>query len=188
MDKEEDKDHAPPDNERSSTEDCLPELKKKEKAKRVIKTIQWTTGNNFTVERGRQQIEELISHCPQVTSTGQRESQCDAFIRQTWDIHKSWLHHSEFLEEEELKDSKRYHYRACWGIPTRRKPIPRATASVYFVIVISKLKPDTSPVEVFFRLESSRLIRRPEECQFREKWLQDIIENKIILIERLGSQ
>ncbi|XP_039243723.1 A-kinase anchor protein 14 isoform X1 [Pipra filicauda] len=136
-------------------------------AKRVIKTIQWTTGNNFTVERGRQQIEELIS---------------------TWDIHESWLHHSEFLEEEELKDSKRYHYRACWGMPTRRKPIPRATASVYFVIVISKLKPDTSPVEVFFRLESSRLIRRPEECQFREKWLQDIIENKIILIERLSSQ
>ncbi|XP_017670694.1 PREDICTED: A-kinase anchor protein 14 isoform X2 [Lepidothrix coronata] len=164
MDKKEDKDHTPPDNERSSTEDCL---KKKEKAKRVIKTIQWTTGNNFTVERGRQQIEELIS---------------------TWDIHESWLHHSEFLEEEELKDSKRYHYRACWGIPTRRKPIPRATASVYFVIVISKLKPDTSPVEVFFRLESSRLIRRPEECQFREKWLQDIIQNKIILIERLSSQ
>lgn len=66
------------------------------------------------------------------------------FIQQTWDIHESWLHHSEFLEEEELKDSKRYHYRACWGLPTRRKPIPRATASVYFVIVISKFKPDVS--------------------------------------------
>ncbi|TRZ07301.1 hypothetical protein HGM15179_019805 [Zosterops borbonicus] len=107
--------------------------------KHVIKNIQWTKAKNFTVERGRQQIEELIS---------------------TWDIHESWLHHSEFLDKEELRDSKRYHYRACWGLPTRRKPVPRATASVYFVIVISKFQPDTAPVQVFYRLESSRLIRR----------------------------
>ncbi|NXQ00657.1 AKA14 protein, partial [Vidua macroura] len=133
-------------------------------SKHVIKNIPWTTAKNFTVERGQQQIEELIS---------------------TWDIHESWRHHSEFLEEEELKDSKRYHYRACWALPTRRKPIPQATASVYFVIVISKFKPDTAPVEVFYRLESSRLIRRPEQCQFREKWLQDITENKILCAERL---
>ncbi|NXD03803.1 AKA14 protein, partial [Certhia familiaris] len=91
--------------------------------KHVIKNIAWTTAKNFTLERGCQQIKELIS---------------------TWDIHESWLYHLEFLEEEELKDSKRYHYRACWGLPTRRKPVPRATASVYFVIVISKFKPDVS--------------------------------------------
>ncbi|XP_053811894.1 A-kinase anchor protein 14 [Vidua chalybeata] len=164
----EEKDHIPQEDERSSTEECLPEAKEKEKEnKHVIKNIPWTTAKNFTVERGQQQIEELIS---------------------TWDIHESWRHHSEFLEEEELKDSKRYHYRACWALPTRRKPIPRATASVYFVIVISKFKPDTAPVEVFYRLESSRLIRRPEQCQFREKWLQDITENKILCAERLASQ
>lgn len=29
--------------------------------KHVIKNIQWTKAKNFTVERGRQQIEELIS-------------------------------------------------------------------------------------------------------------------------------
>ncbi|KAM4767822.1 A-kinase anchor protein 14 isoform 2-T2 [Cyanocitta cristata] len=174
MDKEEEKaaseekDHIPPENERSGTEECLPEAKEKEKeTKHFIRNILWTTAKNFTVERGRQQIEELIS---------------------TWDIHGSWLHHSEFLKQEELKDSKRYHYRACWGIPTRRKPIPQATASVYFVIVISKFRPDTAPVEVFYRLESSRLIRRPEQCQFREKWLKDIIENKIACTERLASR
>ncbi|XP_074407619.1 A-kinase anchor protein 14 isoform X1 [Zonotrichia albicollis] len=164
----EEKDHIPPEDESSSTEECLPEDEEKEKeSKHVIKNIPWTTAKNFTVEIGQQQIEELIS---------------------TWDIHESWLHHSEFLEEEELKDSKRYHYRACWGLPTRRKPIPRATASVYFVIVISKLKPDTAPVEVFYRLESSRLIRRPEQCEFREKWLHDIIENKVLCAERLASR
>ncbi|XP_010079609.1 PREDICTED: A-kinase anchor protein 14, partial [Pterocles gutturalis] len=150
-----------------NTEECLPELEKKEKeAEYVIKNIQWTTGSSFTVERGRQQIEELIS---------------------TWEVHESWLHWSEFLHEEELQYSKRYHYRVLWSIPTRRKPIPRATASVYFVIEISKIKPATLPVEVFFTLESSRLIHRPEQCRFREKWLKDIIENKIILMERLTS-
>ncbi|NXP74021.1 AKA14 protein, partial [Ramphastos sulfuratus] len=128
----------------------------------VIKNIQWTTGNNFTVERGLQQIEEVIS---------------------AWEIHESWLHWSEFLQEEDLKDTKRYHYRVCWSMPTRRKPIPRATANVYFVIEISKIKPATSPVEVFFTLESRKLIHRPDQCRFREKWLKDIIENKIIFME-----
>ncbi|NXG37417.1 AKA14 protein, partial [Dromaius novaehollandiae] len=130
----------------------------------VIKNIQWTTCKNFTVERGKQQIEEYIS---------------------TWEFHESWLHWSEFLQEEELKYSKRYHYRVCWSVPTRRKPIPRATASVYFIIEISKIKPATLPVEVFFVLESSRLIHRPGQCRFREKWLKDIIENKITLMESL---
>ncbi|NXY91173.1 AKA14 protein, partial [Alcedo cyanopectus] len=130
----------------------------------VIKNIQGITGSNFTVERGRQHIEEIIS---------------------TWEIHERWLHWSEFLQEEELEHSKRYHYRACWSVPTRRKPIPRAAASTYFIIEISKTKPATSPAEIFFTLESSRLIHRPEKCVFREKWLKDIIENKIILIERL---
>uniref|UniRef100_A0A8B9PMG7 A-kinase anchor protein 14 n=1 Tax=Apteryx owenii TaxID=8824 RepID=A0A8B9PMG7_APTOW len=92
-------------------------------AEYVIKNIQWTTCENFTVERGQQQIEEYIS---------------------TWEFHESWLHWSEFLEEEELKYSKRYHYRVCWSIPTRRKPIPRATASVYLIIEISKIKPAVS--------------------------------------------
>ncbi|NXP10126.1 AKA14 protein, partial [Thinocorus orbignyianus] len=133
-------------------------------SKTLIKNIQWITGNDFTVERGQQQIEEYIS---------------------TWDVHVSWLHCSEFLQEEELKYSKRYHYRVCWSVPTRRKPIPRATASVYFVIEISKTKPATSPVEVFYTLESSRLIHRPGQRPFREKWLKDIIESKIILMERL---
>ncbi|NWH56314.1 AKA14 protein, partial [Geococcyx californianus] len=86
----------------------------------VIKIIQWITGNNLTVKRGLQQIEDLIS---------------------TWEVHESWLHCSEFLQEEELEDRKRYHYRVCWSIPTRRKPTPRATASVYFVIEISKTQP-----------------------------------------------
>ena len=82
----EEKAHILTENGRSSTDEYLPELEKKEKGsvpalfacvrvfpegfvsilpiletKYVIKNIQWTTGNSFTVERGQQQIEELIS-------------------------------------------------------------------------------------------------------------------------------
>ncbi|NWU93967.1 AKA14 protein, partial [Upupa epops] len=86
----------------------------------IMKNIQWTTGNDFTVERGQQQIEEVIS---------------------TWEVHERWLRSIEFLQEEELEHSKRYHYRVCWSVPTCRKPIPQATASIYFFIEISSLKP-----------------------------------------------
>ncbi|XP_015716208.1 A-kinase anchor protein 14 isoform X2 [Coturnix japonica] len=138
--------------------------KEEEEAEYVARNIQWTTCENFSVEKGLQQIEEYIS---------------------TWELHESWLHCSEFLGEEDLQYSKKYHYRVLWSIPTRRKPIPQATASTYFVIEISKTKPVILPVEVYFFLESSRLIHRPEHCRFREKWLKDVIENKIILRERL---
>ncbi|XP_067405806.1 A-kinase anchor protein 14 isoform X2 [Emydura macquarii macquarii] len=130
----------------------------------IIQNIQWTSGKDFTVERGQQQIEEYMS---------------------TWEFHESWLHWSDYLQEEELKYSKRYHYRVRWSIPTCRKPIPQATASIYFIIEISKIKPPTLPVEVFFILESNRLIHRPGQCRFREKWLKDIIESKMILMDSI---
>ncbi|KAM6061470.1 A-kinase anchor protein 14 isoform 2-T2 [Chlamydotis macqueenii] len=148
----EEKAHILTENERSSTEEYLPELEKKEK-EYVIKNIQWTTGNDFTVERGQQQIEEYIS---------------------TWEIHESWLHWSEFLREEELKYSKRYYYRVRWSVPTRRKPIPRATASVYFIIEISKTKPavsthqflkDSRVLGGFQRQGNTRTAERPARSQ-----------------------
>ncbi|XP_048815766.1 A-kinase anchor protein 14 isoform X3 [Lagopus muta] len=89
---------------RTAQEYYLNNVQKEEEAEYAVRNIQWTTCEDFSVERGQQQIEEYIS---------------------------------------------------------------------------------TLPVEVFFFLESSRLIHRPEHCRFREKWLKDIIENKIILRERL---
>lgn len=65
---------------------------------------------------------------------------------QTWECHRSWLHCIDFLQEKELEFSRQYHYRVRWSIPTRRKPIPRATACVYFIIEISKVKPPVGTV------------------------------------------
>ncbi|XP_038604210.1 A-kinase anchor protein 14 isoform X1 [Tachyglossus aculeatus] len=136
-------------------------IKHQREAEFIVKNIQWATCQDFTVDLGRQQIEEYIL---------------------TWEMHESWLHWSEYLHEEELEYIVRYCYRVKWSIPTCRKPIPRATACVYFFIDISKIKPAWLPVEVFFILESSKYIHRPGKSRFREKWLKDVIENKIILM------
>ncbi|XP_043348031.1 A-kinase anchor protein 14 isoform X3 [Dermochelys coriacea] len=106
----------------------LRDLQEKEReAEYIIQNIQWTSCKDFTVERGQQQIEEYMS--------------------QTWEFHESWLHWSDYLQEQEMKYSKRYHYLVRWSIPTCRKPIPRTTACIYFIIEISKIKPPTLPVE-----------------------------------------
>ncbi|KAM9127243.1 A-kinase anchor protein 14 [Pangshura tecta] len=140
-------------------------------------------------------IEDVIRHAKEhlrdlqekerVICTREWKSYSVVYVQQTWEFHESWLHWSDYLQEEELKYSRRYHYRVRWSIPTRRKPIPRATACIYFIMEISKIKPPTLPVEVFFILESNRLIHRPGQCRFREKWLKDIIENKRILMDSI---
>ncbi|KAM3910820.1 A-kinase anchor protein 14 [Leptodactylus fuscus] len=129
-----------------------------------VKNIAWLSGQDFTVELGKKQIEEYVS---------------------TWEFHESWLYCTDFLREEEIEFNKLFHYRMRWSIPTCRKPIPRATACVYFTIKVSKIKPPTLPVDVFYVFESNRLVHRPGQTRFREKWLKDIIESKLIMINSI---
>ncbi|XP_066435972.1 A-kinase anchor protein 14 [Eleutherodactylus coqui] len=126
--------------------------------------IPWLSCQDFTVELGKKQIEDYVS---------------------TWEFHESWLYCTDFLREEDTEFNKLFHYRMRWSIPTCRKPIPRATACVYFTIKISKIKPPTQPVEVYFVFESNSLVHRPGQTRFREKWLKDIIESKLILMNSI---
>lgn len=130
-----------------------------------MKNINWVTCKDFTIDMGKRQIEEYIA---------------------TWEIHSSWLYDLEFIQQTELEYQTQYHYRAQWSVPTRRSPIPRGTACVYFVIEISKIKPQTLPVEVYFFVESNRLTHRPGKTRFREKWLKDVIESKAFLQETVN--
>lgn len=123
-----------------------------------IPNIKWMTADNFTVAGGLEKIEEFIK---------------------TWERDGSWLYCIDFLREEEHPYSWRYRYAVKWSIPTRRRPIPRATASVYITIEVSKFKPKTFPVEVYYIFETHHLVHRPGRTRFREKWLKDIIESKI---------
>nr|XP_015207100.1 PREDICTED: A-kinase anchor protein 14 [Lepisosteus oculatus] len=129
-----------------------------------IKNINWTACKDFTIELGKKQIEEYMS---------------------TWEMHPRWLYSLEFLQEKDLEFHRQYHYRVQWSIPTRRRPIPQATACVYFIISTSKIKPQTLPVEVYFLVESNQLQHRPGKTRFREKWLKDVIESKTLLQESI---
>ncbi|XP_028427107.1 A-kinase anchor protein 14 [Perca flavescens] len=119
----------------------------------------WVAGQDFTVEVGEKQIGEYI---------------------QTWEIQPGWLYSLDFLYTTEEEHHTFYHYQARFSTPTSRKPI-QGTASVYFVVDISKVKPQTLPVEVHFIVESNRLVHTPGRTRFREKWLADVIESKTLL-------
>ncbi|KAL1275726.1 hypothetical protein QQF64_035349 [Cirrhinus molitorella] len=128
-----------------------------------IKNIDWISCEDFTVELGEQQIRQYMD---------------------TWEIQQSdWLYSLRFLQETELEFKTQYQYEAKWSIPTPTAPIPRATASVYFIIEISKIKPNTLPVDVHFLVETNRSKHIPGQARFREKWLMDVIESKTLLMD-----
>ncbi|XP_076860744.1 A-kinase anchor protein 14 [Brachyhypopomus gauderio] len=122
--------------------------------------IDWVTSKDFTVELGEKLIKDYMG---------------------TWEMHPSWMCSTEFIQETELDFQKQYHYKAQWSIPTYRNPIPKSTASVYFVIILSKIRPQTQPVDVHYQIESNRTIHVPGKTRFREKWLKDVIESKALL-------
>jgi len=122
----------------------------------------WLTIEEFTIANGIKKIEDFIK---------------------TWERGPSWLHYTEFLSEDICTNSKRYRYKVQWSIPTRRNPIPRATASVYFTIELSTVKPRTSAVNVYYIFEATQLVHRPGKSRFREQWLKDIVDSKILLME-----
>ena len=52
----------------------------------------------------------------------------------------------DYLGQDEHQYDTRYRFRVRWSIPTRRKPVPRATASVYFTFEVSKIKPKVGSI------------------------------------------
>ncbi|XP_042367696.1 A-kinase anchor protein 14 [Plectropomus leopardus] len=124
-----------------------------------VNNINWVSSKDFTIEVGKRQIGEYV---------------------QTWEMPPCWLYSLDFLYSTEEEHQTFYHYRARFTTPTSRKPI-QGTASVYFSVGISKVKPRSLPVEVHFVVESNRLVHTPGRTRFREKWLVDIIESKTLL-------
>lgn len=116
----------------------------------------WISCKDFTVDEGKRQIREYIN---------------------TWDIQPRWLYSLYFLCSTEEEEHSFYHYQARFSTPSPQKPI-QGTVSVYFAVGVSKVKPDTLPVEVVFVMESNRLVHTPGWMTFRETWLADVIESK----------
>lgn len=128
----------------------------------VIDNIAWLSIGEFSKETAEKKIEDFIL---------------------TWKYDNSWLYCIDYLTADEHEFDTRHQFRVRWSIPTRRKPIPRATACVYFTFQVSKIKPKSHPVEVYYVFETNRLVHKPGESRFREKWLKDIIESKVMMME-----
>jgi len=111
----------------------------------------------FTVERGIEAVRQLTAG---------------------WCISEQWLNCIDYLEQSEEEFNTVYTYRVVYSIPTRLKPIPKATAAVYFKIKKSKVKPESTPVEIEYQLEGSRITQVPGAMNFQEKWLYDILKSK----------
>ncbi|XP_026183164.1 A-kinase anchor protein 14 [Mastacembelus armatus] len=121
--------------------------------------ISWAACKDFTVDVGKHQIGQYIK---------------------TWEVQPCWIYSLDFLYTTEEDCHTFYLYRARFSTPSPQKPI-QGTASVYFVVDVSKVKPQAAPVEVRFVLEASRLVHTPGRTRFRESWLVDIIESKTLL-------
>lgn len=124
-----------------------------------MENIHWAACKDFTVEVGGKQIEAYI---------------------QTWELPPCWLYSLDFLRSVEDEHRTSHHYQARFSTPTPRKPIC-GTASVYFVVDVSKVKPQTLPVEVRFTVESNRLVQTPGRTSFKENWLSDVLQSKTSL-------
>lgn len=128
-----------------------------------IKNIDWPTIGQFTVDLGSQKIDE--------------------FIKKTWEYNDCWLYCIDFIEKIDKEFTTLYQYRCRWSIPTRRKPISRFTASVYFTYNVSKIKPkDVTKVQVMYQLETQRVVHEPGKTRFRQEWLNDILKAKEITL------
>ena len=53
----------------------------------------------------------------------------------------------DYLGVDDHEFDTRHRFRARWSIPTRRKPVPRSTASVYFTFDVSKIKPKVKEID-----------------------------------------
>lgn len=89
----------------------------------------WPLGNQADEHTGLSAIETFIKarvrvpfYCVYITT----------YCLQEWERGSEWKYFIKYLG----KTDDKLHFEVRWSIPTRRKPIPRATASVYFTLWI----------------------------------------------------
>eukprot|EP00042_Codosiga_hollandica_P040013 m.339511 g.339511 ORF g.339511 m.339511 type:complete len:343 (-) comp55749_c0_seq3:240-1268(-) len=94
-------------------------------------------------------------------------------LMKTWVTSDLWKHCVNRLAQTNPQIFK---FESIWSIPTRRRPIPSATASVFFSV-------DASTHAVTYILEAQQLVHKSSET-FKEKWLEDLLEWKRVLQEQ----
>lgn len=108
----------------------------------AFKNIKWPTIGEFNEALGAEKIDEFIKNVIVTTLNIQLfEYYFNTRSFQTWEFDSCWLYCVDLIDKIEQEFNFLYTYRVMWSIPTRRKPIPRSTANVYFTYTVSKIKP-----------------------------------------------
>ncbi|XP_003389725.1 PREDICTED: uncharacterized protein LOC100641347 [Amphimedon queenslandica] len=127
-----------------------------------LETISIPTGPEINPEECMETIEELIK---------------------SWDLDGSWLHHTSYTGVRSVGGRAIHSFSVMFSQPSRRKPAPRATASVFFFFIVEGEGTETSTT-VFYVVESQRVVLRPS-TPFREVWLRKIISSKLEINSRI---
>ncbi|KAB0803577.1 hypothetical protein PPYR_00547 [Photinus pyralis] len=125
----------------------------------------WPRNGEFTKETGMDAIHEYL---------------------RTWIYVEDWLYCVDFLMVQSDECSEYYLYEAKFSIPTRCYPIPQATASVFFTVEVSRIKPLYCPVDISYVFEGSSLVRVPGKVPFDESFLFDIVDAKLSLYKSIS--
>ena len=114
----------------------------------LIKSIVLNMDNNQTIGSFNNYFisDKLLYYVIKTTTRAMNTLVNVRTLLQTWERDGSWLYCIDFLREHPY--SWRYRYAVKWSIPTRRRPIPRATASVYITIEVSKFKPKVKQLQI----------------------------------------
>ncbi|KAF5305111.1 hypothetical protein FQA39_LY09373 [Lamprigera yunnana] len=129
-----------------------------------IDSLRWPCISEFTKDLGEAAINDFVM---------------------TWEYDEDWLYCIDFIIIQSDECSDYYNYEVKWSIPTYPYPIPQATASVFFTIEVSRIKPSRCPVDVSYVFEGSRLSHAPGKVPFNEGFLFDIIDAKLAFYKNL---
>lgn len=87
-----------------------------------------------------------------------------------WTLSPNW----KYCLKLRTQNGQTFHVTAIFSAPTRRRPIPIATASVEFKVQLMQGQEDIME----YTMETQRLVHRCSTTCFQEEWLYDIIKSK----------
>jgi A-kinase anchor protein 14 len=104
-------------------------------------------------------------------------SQIDSFIS-NWSRGDEWLYCIDFVAKTDETYFTEYKFRVRWSIPKPNRPIPKASASVYFTFKILKKMPESTSSKVLIKYETNTQESDSADFVFKENNLSRILETK----------
>jgi len=135
----------------------------KERYSKTIESGTWQTNKNFSEKDALSDIESFVTK---------------------WELDEQWLFCIDHIGTEETEFAKNYKYNVRFSIPTRKKPIPTATASVFFTLSQSTVPgKENDQISVTYQVEGFRLTQSPGAFAFQQQWLYETLESKAKFIK-----